>query len=359
MASSDKQLHRLQRQALVSDLLRIATESPEEQSILLDYALTYAMEKGRLGTTGSIFVTVPSGDRRSLELLLRKVNEVGTLKTYRTAMEYRRFASGEGFAGTVLKTGATIFSNNPSRHPAYKPFKSFEQLRSLACVPIRCGNSVMGVLTLHNGSTNIGADDVTFLQDIARISALGIRAFHNEMTGLPARALMNELTDREIEARASGTRAAPLSLAYMDLDGFGRLNKNYDHDVGDRAIREFARRIRAAVGKKVVVCHLHGDEFALIFTAHDGPAARDTCEKLREAVNAQPFKLLHRGNRVTESLTASVGVVEWSTGLSRDQLVGAADTASNAAKSAGKNTVVLSPSSGKIEHKENYREQGD
>jgi len=338
--SRAKLVHELERRELLRDLLSITTEGPEEQSRVLDHALTYAMENGALGETGSIFVTIPAGTSQSLQLLLRKIKKKGGgLETLRTASEYRLFAAGEGFAGTALATGKAIFSNNPTKHPAYKPFEHRAQLQSLACVPVKVGEIVLGVISLHNGSHGISGDDVSFIQDLARVSALSIRAFHHEMTMLPSRALFNELLDREIEARDSGGPTTPLALAYVDLDNFGAMNKDYSHDVGDQAIRELSRRLRLAIGLPSILCHLHGDEFAVIFKDQDAQDASALCETLREAVCSSPFDLVVHGQAATVSLSASIGGVRWSAGMNRQALIESADMASQSAKDKGRNRV--------------------
>lgn len=192
------------------------------------------------------------------------------------------------------------------------------------------------MISIHNGSTSFTSDDISFLEDLARVSALALRAFHHEMTLLPTRALLNELLDREIEKRANGLTAEPLALAYMDLDGFGDINKKFGHDAGDQVISAFAARLIETLDGDAIPCHLHGDEFAVILRQHSELDAARICESIRQTVATTPFVV--RASQTPIQLTASIGYSKW-TAEARDAFIDRADSASNLAKVGGRNRV--------------------
>ena len=104
-----------------------------------------------------------------------------------------------------------------------------------------------------------------------RIAEARIRhmAHHDPLTGLANRILLNE----RIAESARGQPDAPLTLLWLDLDGFKSLNDTLGHDGGDRLLRETGRRLSALARKDVLVARVGGDEFAMLCTGEDGPAA--------------------------------------------------------------------------------------
>ena len=69
---------------------------------------------------------------------------------------------------------------------------------------------------------------------------LGHRAFHDQLTGLPNRALMSELVDAALRQHRRGGMFA---LAFIDVDNFKHVNDYYSHAVGDALLVAFAQRV--------------------------------------------------------------------------------------------------------------------
>ena len=86
-------------------------------------------------------------------------------------------------------------------------------------------------------------------------------AFHDSLTGLPNRVLLNE---RLHQALGPLQRGVNLSLLLIDLDRFKRVNDTLGHLAGDQLIREFAARLLRLVRRGDTVARLGGDEFAVI-----------------------------------------------------------------------------------------------
>ena len=94
------------------------------------------------------------------------------------------------------------------------------------------------------------------------------------MDELRHRALFDDRTDllrpRAFQQRLSEHFSAAerhrfdLALALVDLDDFGRVNKAYDHTVGDLVISRVGGAIRSALRAEDVAGRLGGDEFALV-----------------------------------------------------------------------------------------------
>jgi diguanylate cyclase (GGDEF)-like protein len=120
------------------------------------------------------------------------------------------------------------------------------------------------------------------------------QAFHDDLTGLPNRAFLNELLEKAI--RAARRQSRPLALLMMDLDRFKEINDTLGHQAGDEVLQEISARIRAAVRESDTVARLGGDEFAMLLPSVTGTAdAVDTARRIRKRlessipVNGQPL----------------------------------------------------------------------
>ena len=91
-------------------------------------------------------------------------------------------------------------------------------------------------------------------QEAARVDAL---------TGLSNRTGLSERFQRDVLV-SSEEDDRQLSVLYLDLDRFKDVNDSLGHPVGDELIRQFAVRIRDAVGDDGFAARLGGDEFAVI-----------------------------------------------------------------------------------------------
>jgi diguanylate cyclase (GGDEF)-like protein len=76
----------------------------------------------------------------------------------------------------------------------------------------------------------------------------------------------------------------PLTLAYLDADGFKAVNDRFGHSVGDRVLRTIAQTLATHVRAVDVAARLGGDEFALLFPETGPDAALAALHKLRRAL---------------------------------------------------------------------------
>lgn len=108
------------------------------------------------------------------------------------------------------------------------------------------------------------------------------RALHDDLTGL-LRPLAFEERLRAHYSAAQRHRF-PLALLLIDLDKFGAINKQFDHTVGDRVVRECAAALRGALRTEDVAGRLGGDEFAVCLPYTTSEAARLVAERVRAAI---------------------------------------------------------------------------
>ena len=181
----------------------------------------------------------------------------------------------------------------------------------------------------------------------AREAQLVFRAHHDELTGLPNRALLHERLRQEmVHARRDSNQ---LALLFLDLDRFKSVNDTLGHDGGDKLLRVAAERLSACVRKCDTVARLGGDEFVVLLTGLQGPpqAARLAVKIL--TVLSQPFQ-------ISDSqcfIGASIGVTVFSAdGMSGEDLLKQADIAMYRAKAAGRGRFVFYEESMNVEQRE-------
>jgi diguanylate cyclase (GGDEF)-like protein len=126
----------------------------------------------------------------------------------------------------------------------------------------------------------------------------GARSDMDVLTGLANRRL---LLDRLAIALARATRsAAPVTVLFLDLDGFRAVNDQLGHEAGDQVLRSVARGIVAAVRPDDTVARLGGDEFVVASERVEHRHLAELVQRVRwTAATAWPGPL---------AISASVGV---------------------------------------------------
>ena len=144
-----------------------------------------------------------------------------------------------------------------------------------------------------------------------------------------------EVAGRELE-RAAASRSS-LAILMVDIDHFKAVNDEYGHLTGDAVLASVARTITQALRPRDLVGRLGGEEFGAILAGLNLLDAEGAAERVRSQVS----EVRVRSDRgVWVSVSVSVGVAELSvTGGNLYRLLGAADSALYAAKSAGRNCV--------------------
>jgi diguanylate cyclase (GGDEF)-like protein len=140
----------------------------------------------------------------------------------------------------------------------------------------------------------------------------------------------------EAAARAksfSDRQQTPLSIAYLDLDGFKQLNDYLGHASGDQVLLVTATTIRNVVRPTDVVARIGGDEFAILIPGTD----TDTAARIMYRVRSELVRAMQdRGWQVT----CSIGLASFSPPVaSVDDMLRAADQTMYAAKNMGKNRL--------------------
>lgn len=156
------------------------------------------------------------------------------------------------------------------------------------------------------------------------------RAFHDALTGLPNRVLLQDRIAQQLAAsRRTGMIAGVL---FVDLDDFKVVNDTMGHSLGDELLVATAARLAELVRDSDTAARLGGDEFALLIGNVEDTAAVEAAAERVISAFAEPFAL--SSGLVTSTVT--VGVATTLDSVDTDELLRHADLALYSAKSAGK-----------------------
>ena len=144
------------------------------------------------------------------------------------------------------------------------------------------------------------------------------------------------------ETKRASRSGRPLSLLFIDLDGFKSVNDTHGHLYGSRALVEAGGLLRQCARETDVVARFGGDEFALILPDTGSEGAASVGERIRERVDAHTFL---EADGLDIHLTVSVGVATLpDVAASAEGLIQAADEAMYHVKDHGKNGIYIAGS---------------
>ncbi len=246
------------------------------------------------------------------------------------------------FACTLHEDGRRPFIGNPATCPG----GCFPGGRSEICLPLVSFGENIGLLVCSTTrERDFMNNDIQALESVADILATATQnaryvdrvrqlAYRDGLTGVfNRRYFESRLVDEITRAARYG---GGVSVLMVDIDHFKKINDDFGHMLGDDVLRLasaiFVRNLR----KVDVVCRYGGEEFAVVLPATQGASAAAVASKLRRAVGNNHFP------GVPYPVTVSIGVSEFPTnGITRDDIVRAADTALYEAKESGRNRVCL------------------
>jgi len=179
---------------------------------------------------------------------------------------------------------------------------------------------------------------------LAVIETAYAMAYHDELTGLPARRSLNATMQ---------SLGRNYTIAMLDIDFFKKFNDRYGHDVGDQVLCMVASHINR-VGGGGKPFRYGGEEFTIVFPGKSKQDVLPHLEALRESVagaqfglrgknrpKKSPKKRIRSKNPKTVSVTISIGAAEPGRNHSKPaEVIKAADQALYKAKTKGRNCVV-------------------
>ena len=189
--------------------------------------------------------------------------------------------------------------------------------------------SVLSVITIFIGA-------YLFLRSYRKSAENEYQAHHDSLTQLPNRTLF---ADRLAIALSNSKRnQTKLALLFIDLDNLKTINDVNGHTAGDAVLAEVARRMKECLRESDTVARIGGDEFTVLLPDISGEdAALSVAEKIRSAMIGP---IVADGYTLTTSASIGVAIFPFH-GLNATDLMNNADAAMYAAKSKGRNAIVM------------------
>ena len=122
------------------------------------------------------------------------------------------------------------------------------------------------------------------------------------LTGCHNRMAFDDIERREIQRHRR--YGVPISVIFVDVNHFKRLNDTLGHDRGDETLRQIGAMLRRHVRETDYVIRWGGDEFVLLLACHE-PEARTKAEELKAAIETEGLSTAMR-----VPLGLSTGVAE-------------------------------------------------
>jgi diguanylate cyclase (GGDEF)-like protein len=259
---------------------------------------------------------------------------------------------GRGLMGWVVEHGEAVLANDALADPrALQIPGTPEDQEALIVVPLISDGQVTGSMNV----SRVGGEDVYFsetdfelvqlfaaqaavaLRNADEHHAMSLRAETDALTGLSNHGAFQRDLAEAIEAIAAApSEEGQLGLLMMDLDRFKTYNDRFGHPAGDALLHAVGEALYAATRSDDRVYRYGGDEFTVVLSGVDLPAARRVAERARRLVAAVS---LERG---AAPVTITIGVALLPDhGEGKDALIGAADAALYRGKQAGGDQVVV------------------
>lgn len=129
-----------------------------------------------------------------------------------------------------------------------------------------------------------------------------------------------------------------LSLLYIDIDFFKRVNDTYGHKEGDNVLVEVGKILSRVCHNDDIVSRNGGEEFSVILVDSPPDKAYEIGERLKNAVSNTPIYL---SNKNSINITISIGIASYPIPVDNLEIIREkADEALYEAKRSGRNKVV-------------------
>jgi diguanylate cyclase (GGDEF)-like protein len=344
----------LRERKILYDTSRSKEGTPHEESSKdflsstdLKTILDTIMKKAKSLTKAQTW-TVFLVDEGTGELVFERTEGRKTKETQKS-----RSRIGEGIAGWVAKGGKPVLVPDVSQDNRFsekidRALNLRRKIKSIICVPFKSCGKPLGVIEVFNKATGESFIREDFNQLITLIDQSSIfierallyqkveeLSITDDLTKLFNTRYLNRSID--IEIQRSLRYGASVSLIFMDIDDFKKVNDRHGHLVGSKMLVEIGQLLIKNLRSIDVVVRYGGDEFVIVLPHTPAAPATQIAERIRKAVEKNIF-LEKDGYGVR--ITASFGVASYpEPARSKEELLRVADEAMYKVKYHTKNAV--------------------
>jgi diguanylate cyclase (GGDEF)-like protein len=260
------------------------------------------------------------------------------------ALRSLRVKVGEGVAGWVVQHGETLIVPESDQDPRLTAVQIARQrVRSVIAMPLRGRKGTHGVIEILNPRADQMTDyTIAYLHILADHAAIAIEnsrdvtriqqmSIVDDCTGLYNARHLYDVLGKELDRCVR--LKLPVSLAFLDLDKFKRVNDAFGHLVGSELLARTGQRLRELSREQDVCFRYGGDEFVILMPE---TGARDALTLATEMLRALMASSIPMKNGLNLSVSASVGLATCpADGTTVHTIIGVADARMYEVKSNG------------------------
>jgi diguanylate cyclase (GGDEF)-like protein len=212
------------------------------------------------------------------------------------------FLSKEAFLDITQNRLKPLLANNElNRFKPIIPKASVYDLGSIAIAPITLDGEIVGSINQADKDAmrfDPGIDTSLLEQLALKVSLclsnvtaheqLKFLAFHDPLTGLLNRGVMEKILEREF--LRSKRYHIDLAVIFLDLDDFKTINDTFGHDNGDRALCHTADCLNRLKRDSDVVARFAGDEFVVILPSTNKTQAESYIKRVKQKLASTPLQ---------------------------------------------------------------------
>lgn len=264
--------------------------------------------------------------------------------------------------GMAVRSKQLIFVGDIDTHKkpvirrSQRAFANNYKTKNCVIAPLICQDRIVGVLNLADkeDGRQFNRENIALIQLFCQLVGASIgniklfeklqwQATTDGLTTLLNHKTFYEVLERELwRARRYGET---ISLIMMDIDDLKSINDMYGHRAGDKVIKTISKKMRECIRLSDTAARYGGDEFAIILPNASLSEAVVVADRLVDTVaNSQVT-----WGKKQISPSVSVGVGEYNSDSSPEDITSRSDQALYTAKQEGKNTVKVFQSSSKSE----------
>jgi diguanylate cyclase (GGDEF)-like protein len=243
----------------------------------------------------------------------------------------------------AIRNANTMTFADPERYDAC-PYLHQRSLKgcSVRCTPVSVMGATTGVLHTVEAIDRLGSPDPLSMQSTTDLIAtrvgerLGVlRAFATSELQATTDPLTGLLNRRSLEHRAGQMRmnGSVTTVLFFDLDHFKSINDTHGHEIGDAALRRFARILRDCSRSSDLIGRWGGEEFVIVLN-EDRPVADALFRRISEEL------VLSGATGELPGFTVSAGAAQGTPGETFGDTLRRADEALLSAKAEGRNQLM-------------------
>ena len=285
-------MRQLNRQARLSvDLARRCAAQSAQISVLASAAQSFLRSgqsiESLLAEILAHYLAVIGFSRGAVYLLdqgseLKLSGQIGF--SQKTEIPLRDFYGCKDLLLEAIKSAEPVVFSSPASDERFQVPLTQASVHSILIAPLAFDERALGVIALFSDTRGLYPEWINFSklingqisQTVAlwqTISQLKYLAAYDPLTALPNR---SRLIERAREVLGAEDHSAGVALLRVNIDGFEEINNALSYQKGDELLRQFSRRLGAAVSGADMLARLDADEFGVLFVSngvsYDGPA---------------------------------------------------------------------------------------